>query len=271
MFWKRKPRPAPPPPPDPERAALEAALAERQEAVAALELDLLNSRLELAEFSAELERRLGPLQRRLEVLEADLAEARRLAARRMLYGEDAASPDLPDDSVAQYQRVWGLGPAPDPPPPPPRPPEPDPAAEADLKRLYRLLARRHHPDLTTNPAEKERRAAVMAKVNAAYSARDQAALRRLAEAPAAEPLPAAPPAPKTRATILAELRAEIERLDALALALEQELDVLAASPSIRLKLDAVFARRAGRDLLADMAADLQAAIQRAEGEITALR
>lgn len=270
MFWKRKPQP-PPSPADPELASLQAALSDRQEKVAALELDLLNSRLELAAFNLELDRRLGHFQRRLETLEAELAEARRLAARRTLWGERAASPDLPDDSVAQYQRVWGTGPAPDLPPLPPSQPAPDPNTDAELKRLYRLLAKRLHPDLSTDPVEKERRAGLMAEVNAAYAARDLPALRRLARLSEDAAPPAPPPAPPTRAETLAALRAEIDRLDALALRLEQELDALAATPAVQLKLEALFARRAGRDLIAEMAADLQAAISRAEADLAALR
>ena len=68
MFWKRKP--APPQAAngsgDRQLDAARAALAARQERIAQLELDLLNSHNELAAFNAEIERRLGPLQRRLE-------------------------------------------------------------------------------------------------------------------------------------------------------------------------------------------------------------
>lgn len=269
MFWKRKPKP-PPPPADPELAALQAALAQQREKVAALELDLFNSRLELAQFNAELERRLGALQQRLEALEVELAEARRASARRTLWGEQAASPDLPDDAVAQYQSVWGRG-AQTLPADPPRPTEPDAQQEAELKQLYRTLAKRFHPDLAATAADRDGRAARMAEVNAAYAAQDLAQLRRLAEAPdhpAAEP---ATPTPKTRAELLAELRAETDRLAALAASLEAELDHLAGTPAVQLKLEALFARRAGRDLVAEMAADLEAEIRRAEAELTALR
>jgi hypothetical protein len=268
MFWKRKPK-APPPAADPELAALQAAVAERQEAVAALELDLLNSRLELAEFNAEIERRVGPLQRRIEALEAQLEEARRLGARRMLYGERADSAELPDDVLTQYRRAWGVGPQPNAPAPNVQaPPQPDANIEAELKRFYRLLAKRFHPDLAVGTAEKEWRAGHMAEVNAAYAARDLAALRRLEAQP--DFAPPAPPAPPTPAQVVSGLRAEIERLTALAARLEQELDALAASPAVQLKLEATFARLAGRDLLGEMTADLEAEVRRLEGELAAL-
>ncbi|MCC7361647.1 MAG: hypothetical protein IT317_19340 [Anaerolineales bacterium] len=240
--------------------------------MAELELDLLNSQLDLQTFNAEIERRLGPLQRRIAQLEAELAEARTGAARRMLYGDRAAAADLPDDVLTQYRRAWGTGPQPDPPPhPPPAPAPPDTATEAELKRLYRLLAKRYHPDLTTAPAEKEWRAARMAEVNAAYAARDLTALRRLKAQPSAPPGPPPPPAPPSREQLLSDLRAEISRLEALGARLEQELDALAASPAVQLKLEATFARRAGRDLLGEMAADLQAEAAKLEGELAALR
>ena len=271
MFWKRKPK-APPPPADPELARLQADLATRQEAVAALELDLLNSQLDLQAFNAEIELRLGPLQRRIEQLEAELAEARTGAARRMLYGDRASSSELPDDVLTQYRRAWGTGPQPDRPAPPPPPPAPPTAAdEAELKRLYRLLAKRYHPDLATDPAEKDWRAARMAEVNAAYAARDLAALRRLEAQPATPPAPPVAPPPPTRAQTLAALRAEIARLAPLAARLEQELDALAATPAVQLKLEATFARRAGRDLLGEMTADLQAEVRKLESDLAALR
>ena len=110
----------------------------------------------------------------------------------------------------------------------------------------------------------------MGRINVAYHAQDLAALRQFAgeQAPAAAPIP---PAPKTRAQIVAELQAEIERLDQLAASLERQLDDLAKSPAVRLKLDAVFARRAGRDLVAELAAELQADLNRAEKELASLR
>jgi len=274
VFWKRKP-PAPKAPPrssDNEQDALRRTLAARQERVAQLELDLLNSQNELAAFNAEIERRLGPLQRRLEALEAELSEARRRASRRAMWGARASSPDVPEDVVTQYQRVWGWGSKPptgqpDRPAAAPAPPPP-PTGESELKSLYRTLAKRFHPDLAQDPAEKPWRETMMARVNAAYSSQDLAALRQLANE---QPPNQAPPAPKTREQVLAELQAEIDRLDELAARLEQELDALAKSPGVQLKLEALWARRAGGDLLGEMGRQLQDDIKRAEKELAALR
>ncbi|MEP7356439.1 MAG: J domain-containing protein, partial [Anaerolineales bacterium] len=150
------------------------------------------------------------------------------------------------------------------------PPSADEQLLSQLKILYRALAKRFHPDLSADPAEKPWREQMMGRVNTAYHAQDLAALRQLAGEPNAVPA-AAVPIVKTRAQILADLQIEIERLDQLAARLEQQLEDLAGSPAVRLKLDAVFARRAGRDLVAELAAQLQADLTRAEQELASLR
>jgi hypothetical protein len=138
---------------------------------------------------------------------------------------------------------------------------------AEIKGLYRALAKRFHPDLATDPAEKEWRAGMMAKVNGAYEDRDFKALQALADEPDRPP---PPPAPKTREQIVAELRAEIARLDGVMTDLERKLDQLAESPTVQLKLDASLARQSGRDLLGDMEADLRTEIAKAEEELAAI-
>ena len=50
----------------------------------------------------------------------------------------------------------------------------------EVKALYRNLVKLTHPDLTTNPEEKERRNRFMQEVNAAYAAGDQDRLEELA-------------------------------------------------------------------------------------------
>ena len=54
------------------------------------------------------------------------------------------------------------------------PPLPEAAAGADLKSLYRRLARRFHPDLARSEEEQVRHAALMARINALYRAGDRA-------------------------------------------------------------------------------------------------
>lgn len=51
--------------------------------------------------------------------------------------------------------------------------------EAEVLRLYRELAKRHHPDLARSPAERERRSDLMLRVNVAYRDRDLATLQSI--------------------------------------------------------------------------------------------
>ncbi len=51
--------------------------------------------------------------------------------------------------------------------------------EAEVLRLYRELAKRHHPDLARTAAERERRAELMLRVNVAYRDRDLATLQSI--------------------------------------------------------------------------------------------
>lgn len=54
---------------------------------------------------------------------------------------------------------------------------------AELKKLYRLLARRFHPDLALDEADRAYRTQLMMSINAAYAAHDLDALRQLALEP----------------------------------------------------------------------------------------
>ena len=84
-----------------------------------------------------------------------------------------------------------------------------PKMEEQIKNLFRELARRFHPDLTSDPEEKKWREEVMTRVNQAYANRDLKALRALAEQPDRQV-----DAPnQTKEQEIAGLRVELKRLD----------------------------------------------------------
>jgi hypothetical protein len=145
------------------------------------EIALETLRVEMDNFALVHHQRLGPVYARLDELDALIAEA--LAART---GD-------PEDIRRAYEARRVVEPMPDldayfaardgeqPPPPPafddgPRRIRPS----REVQRRYRDLARRAHPDLVTDPAEKERRGAFIARVNAAYAAGDLTELEALA-------------------------------------------------------------------------------------------
>jgi hypothetical protein len=245
---------------DTELNSLEDELARKQERIAELELELFDARNDLRRFETEVEGRLGASQRRLDELEKELVQARRQAARRAQWGDRAASPDLMVDSVDQFERAWRRDEPVE--APPPKPVE-DEDIRAEVKTLYRKLAKRFHPDLTTDLAEKAWREGIMADVNRAYADSDLAALRALDKRPDRS----VELAPKTREQILAEIMAEIKRLDGLIPELESELRRVIQSPLLQLKLEVTLARRQGRDLLGEMASELRVEIARLEAEL----
>lgn len=249
---------------DPELQDLERQVKERQERVARLELELSDTRSELARFEHELNRRLGPLQRRLEELEKQIDETRRRVERRAQWGDRADAPDTPEDVVEQFRKTWTKK---EPPPKPPPVKQVSASTKAELKKLFRALAKRFHPDLATDPKEKRWRAELMAKVNEAYAAQDIAALRALEDKPDWDK--AAPV--KTKAQIMADMRREIRRLDGVIATLQRTLQQLSISHTVKLMLDVSMARRAGKDLLAEMAVDLQSEITIMETELAELK
>jgi hypothetical protein len=65
-------------------------------------------------------------------------------------------------------------------------PKLDKAASAELKKLYRELARRFHPDLARTEEERWRSESIMQRINAAFQAKDLVALQRLSQEAAIE-------------------------------------------------------------------------------------
>lgn len=246
---------------DPNIRSLRAELSARQERVAELELELFDLRVSLAEFERELEARVRPLERHLAELKAELAQARRRAERRGQWGERADDEDTPD-VVRQFERAWT-----------PRTSEAEAARSpatpttdgSALKNLYRELAKRFHPDLTTDADEKRWREERMAEINQAYEAKDLGALQHLQAQPDRQP----PEVRKSTAEVTTELQAEIIRLDGLIAGLQRELSELASSELAKLQLSASMARQSGQDLLGQLSRDLELEIAHVTAELAA--
>jgi chromosome segregation ATPase len=249
---------------DTELRDLQEELNWRQERVAQLEFELSDTHANLARFNQKLDDRLGGLQKRLEEIEFEVEQARLRAARRAQWGERADSPDMHVDVLEQYRRTWT--PKDKPPPPAPEEPEVSEQTRAELKSLFRALAKRFHPDLVTDPEEKRWRVKIMAQVNEAYAAMNVAELQRLS----AKPDRAGTPVEKTREQVLADLRSEIRRLDNVIRDLERTLQDLINSHTVQLMLEVTIAERSGRDLLGEMATDLRQKISDLEAEYARL-
>jgi len=262
-------------------AEAQAALAELLAEVGALDAEVEALSAELARFAVEVERRLGPpdavlaraagLVRRLRTLAEGLEQERaRLAAGRG-GGRPARRAKPPRGEAARggaTGRTAGgaRGAAWDEPEEPAaggpagevsEEPVEVPTAEklaAELKQLYRRLARLLHPDLAQGDGERRRLGELMSKVNAAWAAQDRAALELMAEKVGA----GEPPGDLTVEERQAHLARRREQLTRVASSLRRERERLARTETARLWREASARREAGRDLLIEEEAALQA-------------
>ena len=124
-----------------------------------------------------------------------------------------------------------------------------------MKRLYRQLARRFHPDLAGNAVERQVRTVKMTAVNDAYAARSVPELLALAEELDDEATGAF--VAQTTAEMGRALEAEIARCRRRVREIGAEVQNFHLHPIVQLSLETKLARRQGRDLLAEMAQKLQ--------------
>ncbi|HTP09743.1 MAG TPA: hypothetical protein VMP08_15915 [Anaerolineae bacterium] len=146
------------------------------------------------------------------------------------------------------------------------PPPIDPAADLDLKQVYRELAKRTHPDLATDEADRAIRSQRMTDVNALYDKQDLEGLRRILRQLETRRL-AQDETPEQR---LAHLKDERLRLDAAIRHVKVEIADLNRDPLMVLKLEAALGRSRGRDVLAETAQQRQTQLNEAESELQGL-
>jgi hypothetical protein len=217
------------------------------------EAELADQLAEVNAFEFEFEARVGFLYDQLETLEAEIE--RYLDRLQLVRQKQRGQAYLPVDE--QYRRAWRRPPesAPTPPPQPPTP-----ANQVEIKRLYRQLARRFHPDLAVGEADRTRRTEKMAAINHAYAARSLAELVALAQA--ADRLIGAALPGQTEAQLIQALQAELERCQRRLRQIALELGQLPQRPSVQLSLEVKLARRRGRDLLGQLAVDVERKVAR---------
>ncbi|MFP4323332.1 MAG: hypothetical protein ACLFTK_12835 [Anaerolineales bacterium] len=237
-------------------STLQARISRDEAVLIALEQDVRGLQDELTRFKQLYDQLVQPVVDRLKVVRAAITDLQRQIQGPPIW----QMPDL------QQAHTFQLGPqgvtldAPEIPTP-----APDPQAES-LKALYRRLARQYHPDHTTDAAEAAYRTRVMAHINAAYAARDLDTLQVLASQ-AHIPDPDEP----LDVLLLRELHNRHLAIREQIQHLKQQHFALMHCDLMRLKTETSLNRQKGRDLLREIAAQLETDYRGALRELYDLR
>jgi hypothetical protein len=241
-------------------AQLRAAVAQARNNLIEVEADRVDQLAEVNAFEFLFEARVGHLLDTLTRLTEEVGrynERIQMVRNKQIFGYAYRPADQ------QFRRTW-QPPAAGAPTPPATSPGPD--EEARIKQLYRHLARRFHPDLARDEAERSRRTEKMAAVNDAYAARSLTELEALAqETPATIDLEALP-AGQTTDQLIQALESELDRCQRRLREIELDVNRLHLRPSVQLSLEVKLARHRGRDLLAEIATDVERKIARQTAE-----
>jgi hypothetical protein len=250
---------------------------ELQALIAQLEVELVEAEMVLAEelaalnaFQFKLQAGVRQLMDRLDELAAQISDLRKQLRRHYDFTAD-------DSGTWSYQNVEKAYHEPgldyndyryyDSHPEPPAG-RLDENQAAELKSLYRQLARRFHPDMAAGAADRDYRTQLMIAINAAYAAGDLERLKALALEPDLIGLDATADNDEQLVNFLLRELARLQRRRA---EINDELVLVRAKKHYRLMQQARRAEEKGQDWLAEMKAQLQEEIARKLVERDVLR
>jgi DnaJ-domain-containing protein 1 len=137
-----------------------------------------------------------------------------------------------------------------------------------LKKLYREVAKKIHPDLATDETERLRRQELMAEANTAYEAGDEERLRSILNTWEISPESAQG---EGIAVALIRVIRKIAQVQNRLRGIEEESKALEITELGQLKTQVETAKQAGQDLLAEMAKQLDEQIQDAQKQLQKLK
>jgi prefoldin subunit 5 len=221
-----------------------------------LEAELSEQLAAINAFEFRLRAKVKPLISRLEALEAEieglLQQLHRAPPEEIK--EEWSSWSFGDQGAAaagEFRYRERVAPS--------MPPRLDKEDGAKLKRLYRQLARRFHPDMAVDETDRSYRTNIMMAVNAAYAASDLEKLKELSLEPdVANRLEYV----DTDEQLAEALQQEIERCQRRIAEIKRELKTLSDHENFRLLNRVQAAKSKGRDAMAEIVANLQDLISR---------
>jgi len=221
-----------------------------QEELATAEASLVARQSEIRSIERRLRFRLGRLLDRLAELEEQI-ERYRGEIQQLRLPDAYEAGYLPVEE--QYRRTWqraadddiyaGAEPL-------------EFADDQQLKRLYRRLARRYHPDLAADESEQQYRTDKMAALNEAYASGSLVEMIVLDEA-TGEASISGGASQHTDVELAQALETELARLRRKIHLVQNEIETLHNNPVVQLSLDVKLARRQGRDLVQEMNVDIE--------------
>jgi chromosome segregation ATPase len=230
-----------------ELAAIRATLAEH-------ELELVDLRTQLAAFEGRYLRQVGTLYAELDEWKARTAELQAqldssTTSKTQAQEAREQARQTYEDAHGEASEVHDFVPSP------------------ELKRIYREVAKRIHPDFAADASDLGRRTRFMADANRAYEAGDAGGLRRIlaeyedgSEAVTGEGIGAE----------LIRIIRQISLAKTRVSAIEQELEALRQSEIALLKKQAEEREQQGSDLIAELAAAVRERIELAKRRYAAL-
>jgi hypothetical protein len=244
-----------------------------REQLARLEQERADLLMEVRDFELLYHARVGPLQARLEEAQLHIAEYKLRIDLVRFRGRSLAPSQLEAEVEAQLrnqrqraeaigaeahaaQIEWASTPH----------DQPDPTLELNLKQVYRELAKRVHPDLSSDAAERDVRSQRMAQVNDLYAQHQLEALRRMLREVDVE---------HSRLNESVEdrwtrLKHEQVQLIAAIHRVKAEIADLNRSSMLQLKIEYALQKARGRDVLAEVIVQIETQLRTAEEELSRL-
>jgi hypothetical protein len=249
-----------------EITAWELRLVKKEEELSELSLHLQSTKIGLQLFLGEYNLRIGLLYVRLDnlrlgikeyQLRIDLAQGKRVLRDGLkkierevseTFAEERENIDELEDEVSEFSEEYRRFSKHEEESPPL-----NSKAQEELKKLYRKLARKFHPDFAKDDKQREKFNKIMAEINEAYKNGDLETLERYMKQMEQEERIAK----ETPEEKLSRLKKDYRILLDVLAKLRSELEDLEASETYKLREKVNQAKKEGRDLLQELATNIQ--------------